>query len=148
MDVLARKKKGLIPLFVAILAVGALIIGGGIVCFSMGGYSILPAVILTVLGLAVIALGVLCWWKWKKTPDEIVWIEGDDIQLPEGRYAMNKILKVSHRCPLGALKVRWGRLYIEFEDKTFVYDFVEEAEETNKALLSLRLSNCNAPIDR
>ena len=148
MDVIARKKKGLMPLFIVMLALGALIIGGGVVCFVMGGYSILPAIILTVLGVAMIALGAFCWWKWKKLPEEIVCVGEGKIQLPEGVYALNDLLNVSYRCPLGALKVCWGKLYIEFENKVFAYGFVEDVAETQKALLALRLSNCNAPIDR
>ena len=148
MDVIARKKNGLIPLFVIFLTLGALIVGGGVVCFVMGNYSILPAIILTVLGAAIIALGAFCWLKWKKLPQEIVCVGEGKIQLPEGMYALNDVLNVSYRCPLGALKVRWGRLYIEFENKVFAYGFVEDVAETQKALLALRLSNCNAPIDR
>jgi len=149
MEVIARKQRGLTPLFILFLAVGALLIGGGVVFFVLGGYSLIPAVVLTVLGLAVDALSALCMWKWKKMPEKIVCVADEKLQLPEGRYAFNEILNVSYRCPFGALKINWGKLYIEFKDKkVLTYGFVEDVAETQKTLLSLCLSGCNAPIDR
>ena len=148
MEVVARKKRGLTPLFITILAFGILLSAGGIVCFTMGGYSILPAIILTVLGVAIAALGAILWFKWKKMPDEIVCVEDGKMYLPEGVCALSELLNVSYRCPLNILKARWGNLYLEFEGKVRMYGFVEEAEETQQALVSLRLSDCKAPIDR
>ena len=148
MEVIARKKSGLMPLFISCIVLGALCISGGVVCFVLGNYSIVPAIVLTVLGVAVIALSAFCLWKWKKMPTEIVCVEEEKLQLPEGRYALNEISNVSYRCPLATLKVRWGKLYIEVGGKVFAYGFVEDVAETQQMLLSLRLSDCNAPIDR
>lgn len=136
-------------MFIISLAVGVLLIGGGVVCFVLGGYSLIPAVILTALGVALDALMAICFWKWKKMPEEIVCIKDEKLQLPEGMYEFNEILNVSYRCPLGALKINWGKLYIELKDKkVLTYGFVEDVAETQKILISLCLSGCNAPIDR
>ena len=149
MEVIARKKEGLKPLFIVCIAVGALLIVGGGVCFALGGYTLIPAIVLTALGLATVALSSLCWWKWKKMPVDVLAIEGEELVLPEGRYAFNQILNVSYRCPLGILKINWGKVYIELENnKKVAYAFVEDVEEVEQTLLALRLQSSNAPIDR
>lgn len=149
MEVIARKQKGLMPLFVVFLAVGLMLIGGGVVFFVLGGYSIIPAIILTALGVAVGAVDAICFFNWKKMPDEIVGIQDEKLQLPTGMYALNEILDVTYRCPFGALKITWGKLYIELKDKkVLAFGFVEDVAEARNALLSLCLSGCNAPIDR
>ncbi len=148
MEVIVRKKSGLMPLFVICIALGVLCIGGGVFCFVLGGYSIIPAIVLTILGIAAATLSLLGLWNWKKMPTEIAYVVEEKIQLPEGRYAFNEISNVSYRCLLSVLKVRWGKLYIEINGKVFAYAFVEDVAETQQLLLSLRLSDCNAPIDR
>ncbi len=121
---------------------------GGVVCCVLGGYTIIPGVVLILLGGAMLALSIFAWRKWKNTPAEIVCIDGTEMQLPQGRYALSALHDVSYFRPLAALKARWGRLCVEFEDKVFVYDFVAEAAETQQKLVSARLGACNAPIDR
>ena len=66
MEVIARKQKGLLPLFIVFLAVSVLFLGGGVVFFVLGGYSLIPAIILTVLGVVVGAIDGICFLKWKK----------------------------------------------------------------------------------
>lgn len=149
MEVIARKQKGLLPLFIVFLAVSVLFLGGGVVFFVLGGYSLIPAIILTVLGVAVGAIDGISFLKWKKMPEEIVGVKDEKLQLPTGMYALNEILNVTYRCPFAALKITWGKLYIELKDKkVLAFGFVEDVAEAQQDLLSLCLSSCNAPIDR
>ena len=96
MEVIARKQKGLLPLFIVFLAVSVLFLGGGVVFFVLGGYSLIPAIILTVLGVAVGAIDGICFLKWKKMPEEIVGVKDEKLQLPTGMYALNEILNVTY----------------------------------------------------
>ena len=149
MEVIARKQSGLMPLFIVFLAVGALCLVGGVVCFVLGDYTLVPAIVLTILGVAVDGLSAFCLWKWKKLPEKIVCVQDGEVQLPTGRYALSEIINVSYRCPFGALKVRWGKLYIELKNKKkLAYGFIEDVAEAQQDLLALRLSGSNAPIDR
>ena len=148
MEVIARKQEGLLPLFITVLALGIVCIGGGVVCCVLGGYSIIPAIVLTLLGVVIVGLNTFAWCYWKKMPAEIVRAGGDDLELPTGKYSLAKVVNVSYRCPFGIDKIGWGKLCIELGNKKYVCYFVENVEETQKRLRSLRLSDCNAPIDR
>lgn len=148
MEVIARKKEGLLPLFITVLALGIACIGGGVVCFVVGGYTIIPAILLTVLGVAAVFLAGLSWFKWKKLPTEIVRIEDEEMQLPIGKYSLAKVINVSYACLLNIQKIGWGKLCIEMHDKKYVCYFVEDVEEAAQRLRALRLRDSNAPIDR
>ena len=148
MEVIARKKEGLLPLFITVLALGIACIGGGVVCFVVGGYTIIPAIVLTVVGVAAAGVVTLAWITWKKLPAEIVRVEGEEVQLPKGKYCLAKVINVSASPLFGIQKIGWGKLCIEFNDKKCVCYFVQDVEEAQQRLRALRLSDSNAPIDR
>lgn len=148
MEVIARKKASILPLFIVALVLGGLLLLGGVVCFVVGGYSIIPAIVLTVLGVAAASIAVLAWRLWKKTPTEIVCLENDTLHILGGSYAVTEIINVTYRYPLGISKIGWGKLGIEMHGKKCVCYFVDDVVDVQQRLLSLRLSDCNAPIDR
>ena len=144
MEVVARKKEGLLPLFIILLAVGTVTLSGGIVCLAFGGYTLIPGIVLTCLASVAVIFIAIGWIRWVKTPSVIITVEGNEMQLAAGRYALSDILNVTYRCPL---KTSWGRLCVELKNKTVSCDFVEDVVETQQALISLRLSSSGAPID-
>ncbi len=148
MECIARKKQRLLPYFIAVITLGVLFTGFGVVLCALGLYTLLPGVVSILIGVAIGGLGIWRCVCWKKLPDEIVSVSDTEMQLPEGRYAMKEVLDVSYRLYYSIIGVRWGSLVIELDGKTFVYPFVADVAETQQRLLSRRLSGCNAPIDR
>lgn len=139
MEVIARRKDSLLMLYgiITLIGLGVMIatLGGGVRDTEPRWFA--SGIVLFVVG-AIICINIL------RTPKIIISFDGENLILPQGRYALNELSKVNYRrAHARGIQYGWGKLFLTIDGRQFSYNNVAEVETVHDRLMELRLSMNN-----
>lgn len=140
MELIARKKDGIVPAYILVGIGGLALIIYGITWFNK---AVSVTLVSLIGGLCLIAICVFYIVKISKTPEEIIRFDGEKLYFPEGSYYPDQIEKVHYHQAhaRGFRYYSWGKLSVYFADKVLEYCFVEDVQDVHNRLLQLKMEN-------
>ena len=137
MEVIARRKNGLLFLFGAITLLGAIFT----VLAVQGVFSDETEVKFFVGGLLMLIFGSILCIKVLRTPKIIIQYDGEYLFLREGKFHITQLSNVKYRLAhVRGVHHRWGELILQLNGKEIVYNNVADVEYVHSRLLALRLA--------
>ena len=137
MEVIARRKNGLLLLYSIISSLGliAFVKTGG---FN-GAYSSRTTYMWSA-GLALFVLGVIICIGILRTPKIIIQYDGEYLILREGKFKINELGRVNYRqAHARGIHYSWGKITLALGGQEIVYKNVADVEQVHNRLMELRL---------
>ena len=136
MEIIARKKSGLLLLYSFVILLGIFM---GVLSANLDGdstergFTLLGCVVIVVVGV-VICVGIL------RTPKIIIQYDGEYLILREGKFRVNQLGRVNYRrAHARGIHYSWGKIILLLDGREIVYNNVADVEQVHNRLMELRL---------
>ena len=138
MEVIARRKNSLLVLYGIITLIG--IIWLFFACRASLYESEIDKTGEILMGAVISVIGVMICLNVLLTPKIIVCFDGENLILPQGRYAFSELSKVNYRrAHARGIHYNWGKLFLTINGREFSYNNVADVETAHDRLMELRL---------
>ena len=136
MEIIARKKSGLLLLYAFVILLGIFM---GVLSANLDedsterGFTLLGCVVIIIVGI-IICVGIL------RTPNIIIQYDGEYLILREGKFRVNQLGRVNYRCAHArGIHYKWGKIILLLDGREIVYNKVADVEDVHNRLMELRL---------
>ena len=136
MEIIARKKSGLLLLYSFVILLGIFM---GVLSANLDedsterGFTLLGCVVIVIVGI-IICVGIL------RTPKIIIQYDGEYLILREGKFRVNQLGRVNyHRAHARGFHYSWGKIILLLDGREIVYNNVADVEDVHNRLMELRL---------
>ena len=136
MEIIARKKSGLLLLYSFVILLGIFM---GVLSVNLDedsterGFTLLGCVVIVIVGI-IICVGIL------RTPKIIIQYDGEYLILREGKFRVNQLGRVNYRrANARAFHYSWGKIILALGGQEIVYNNVADVEQVHNRLMELRL---------
>ena len=136
MEIIARKKSGLLLLYSFVILLGIFM---GVLSANLDedsterGFTLLGCVVIVIVGI-IICVGIL------RTPKIIIQYDGEYLILREGKFKINELGRVNyHRAHARGIHYKWGKIILLLDGREIVYNNVADVEYVHNRLMELRL---------
>ena len=136
MEIIARKKSGLLLLYSFVILLGIFM---GVLSANLDedsterGFTLLGCVVIIIVGI-IICVGIL------RTPNIIIQYDGEYLILREGKFRVNQLGRVNYRCAHArGIHYKWGKIILLLDGREIVYNNVADVEDVHNRLMELRL---------
>ena len=136
MEIIARKKSGLLLLYSFVILLGIFM---GVLSANLDedsterGFTLLGCVVIVIVGI-IICVGIL------RTPKIIIQYDGEYLILREGKFRVNQLGRVNYRrAHARGIHYNWGKIILFLDGREIVYNNVADVEDVHNRLMELRL---------
>lgn len=143
-EVIARRKEGLVTLYVICLVlVVAVLLASGVCMILQPSGSIIAAVIALLIAVViVIPLCVINIVQISNTPEEIIVYENGFLHFPDCTCRAYEIRNVEYRFARGRrISYNWGRIIIALDGRTLDINFVADVVRVHNRLIQLMMES-------
>lgn len=146
MEILAEKKRKVAWMYVLLIVLGVLVIAMAAIMLvislsfigTTGRIFIIPAVLITGLGVASIVIGIVTLVRIERTPDRIT-LNGNQVDLGNGLIVnISQITRVDYREARSLYTTyRWGILTVYLENQKINYYYMADVQYARDRMMQL-----------
>ena len=142
MEVIARRKGGLVALYTVVLLVCALLFGIGAWATATAEDTV-PFLVGLQIFFGLLLVGICLWViiGYIRTPEVAVCYEGGNLHFA-GKYTCSpsEVTSVNYkRATARGITYRWGKLYVTAGGRTYTYNYIADVEYAHDCILQLML---------